>query len=103
MKLSEMPLDKARACMVELTEALGVLAQDEDVAAYLSGERKGNDIVNLLALVNKLMRDHYGSLVIVLSVLSGVSKQDLRKMTMAEVVELAKGVFDEDLKRFFIS
>lgn len=101
MKLSEMSLDQARNCMVELTDSLGAIAQDEEVLAYFDETRKGNSIVDLINLVGKLLRDHYANLVTVLSALTGESAKAIREKSAGEVIALAKDVYDQDLKRFF--
>lgn len=101
MKLSNMPLDKARDCLVELTPHLGALVSDPEVLAFFDGKKQENPIASLIAFVGKMMRDHYDALVCILSVLTGESQETIRLKPVGEVIALAKGVYDEDLKRFF--
>ena len=104
MKLSEMPLDKARDCMVELAPCLSALTSDPEVLAFFDGEKRGdNPIAEIIGLVGKLLKDHYETLVMILSVLSGESKAAIRKKPVSEVIALARSVYDEDLRRFFTS
>lgn len=103
MKLSEMPMDKARDCLVELTPHLGALVADPEVVAFFDGKKQENPIASLIAFVGKMMRDHYDALVCILSALTGESQEAIRKKPVVDVIALAKGVYDEDLRRFFTS
>jgi hypothetical protein len=103
MKLINMSLDKARDCLVEMTPYLGALVSDPEVLAFFDGGKKDNPIASLIAFVGKMMRDHYDALVCILSVLTGESQDAIRQKPAGEVFVLAKGVYDEDLKRFFTS
>lgn len=104
MKLSEMPLDKARECMVELTPLLGALVSDPEVMAFFGdkeGKKGANPIVEMISFVGKLMQDHYEALVCILAALSGESQGKIRGMSLGNVIQMAKSVYDEDLQRFF--
>lgn len=103
MKLSNMPLDKARDCLVELTPHLGAVVSDPEVLAFFDGGEKDNPIASLIAFVGKMMRDHYDALVCILSALTGESQEAIRQKPAGEVIALARGVYDEDLMHFFTS
>lgn len=102
MKLTEMPLDKARDCFVELAPHLGALAADPDVMSYFKGEKQENPLASLVDLAGRLMRDHYEALVCILSALTGEPKAAIRQTPAVEVFQLIKSVVhDEDLKALF--
>lgn len=107
MKLSDMPLAQARDTMVELTGAISELVSDQTIAAFFSEqERKQSTpdmMMQIVRMVQAVLRDHYDAALSVLSVLTGEAKETLNQKTVAEIVILAKGVYDQDLHRFFTS
>lgn len=104
MKLSNMPLDKARDCLVELAPHLSVLVSDPDVLAFFDDSReRDNPIVEIINFAGKVMREHYETLLIVLSLLTGEGVDVIRAKPVGEVIALARSVYDKDLKSFFTS
>ena len=110
MKISEMTNDQAAQALIDLSEPIGRICDDEDAVAIVY-EYKGNARKPLFyalgrilpRLTANLIQTHKQDVYKIISILGGKSVAEIGQMKLAETVAIFKESYDDVLAGFFTS
>ena len=110
MKISEMSNDKAAQVLIDLSEPIGRICDDEDAVAIVA-EYRGNirkpffyALGRILPrLTANLIRTHKHDVYQIVSILGDIPLETVGSMPLAETVRILRESYDDVLTGFFTS